>query len=349
MIALESLLQSIDQFVKLAGMLEVPKKLLEDTRAWARSVYCSRALWELDEEIHQSGLEPPRPPYKRNAAFVRALCLQNIKPGIENPMSIPLSLEDSKYLQPAQLADLQERMAGDFKPMSVLCHFIFSKAAALRIHNSAWSGLWTGNIYLYKNAEDIRLTEADLKRELADIDETVRHELQHLMQSYLAYSKAIGDGFGGIESMPEVGLPGKKIRSPQHYPNGAPKTKENKPDEADPLPHELRDIEFYPRLADTIADYKAVINKVPIQLRKMFFSAWVAQITSEEIGARINNLEQFRRIRSYRNVWLHDFVQVRSALTQARDFFAVLKNSQPGKYQKAVKEVFKELSGAGLV
>lgn len=110
---------------------------------------------------------------------------------------------------------------------------------------------------------------------------------------------------------------------------------------------ELRDIEFYPRIADNIQDYKNIVMNIPLGARAAFFKAWTSQISIDVFRDVMQS--EFRRLHGLRKMWGGVDIRVKVAVQDSRMFFDALKNLQPLKYRKAVAEVYKAVSGAGLV
>src|ERR1700678_4126275 len=171
----------------------------------------------------------------------------------------------------------------------------------------------------------------------------MRHEMQHMMQTHLAAIKAIPDGYGGVESMPYTGLPGKKYRIPGYDQSGKPLSQQK--DQGERLEHDLRDIEFYTELSDNLAEFKRIVPKIPLKLRSTFFKTWVGQMPiAPFISALAVNLSQ---ISGNKSIDLYHFNAERDALQKAQAFFSQF-NAIP-KYEKAIKVLYAELAKVGLV
>jgi hypothetical protein len=321
-------IEKVNQFAKLAGVIEVPPKMLSEGIAWAKSVYCQKVLKALFVgPLHENE-------GKQWRGHTIAECRKHIKERFSNPYSIKIDLKGSRYDSPPS--------EGIDHPMdeNVVCRFIFSEDVKSKItSNSNWKGLWNGMIYLFKNEDDLAIDLYSLRQELTDIEITIRHEMQHMMQEHLALLQAIPDGYGGIERLPQAGLPGKKYRTPGFDEYGRPMER------GQPLEHEQRDIEFYTNLTDNLDQYKRIINSVPLPVRQAFFKAWVGQMPIEEFGKLIDSIS----VSSGRHpkAWIIDFASVRAALQTSQAFFGRF-NAMP-KYDKAIKVLYSELSKVVLV
>jgi hypothetical protein len=279
------------------------------------------------------------PAFYKSIAFSYAECLKHIKNGMENPQPIKISLEDSKYFLPKELAAWQ----GEGR-INVICRFLFDRRVADRISSDCkWKGMWNGSLYLFKSQEAIPTAPAALKKELTDIEETVRHELQHLMQTYLSVIKATKDGYGDIENAPLAGLPGKKYRVPGYDEMGRPIKQEAGKER---LEHDVQDVEFYTELTDNLGEYKRVIPRIPLGLRKFFFRCWVGQMPVEDFGRRMN-VALLLRDKSNMNGWMLSYGDVQRALEKSQAFFGQF-NALP-KYQKALKLLSAELGKLSLL
>ena len=177
-----------------------------------------------------------------------------------------------------------------------------------------------------------------------------------------------------IKSLKGAGLPrkkslergkdpyGKEIKNPNDQ---APISEENK------TPHELRDVEFQPRISDTIAEYKNIINAVDPKFRKIYFQAWIAsiplqtfidqfiadhKIKEKEKAIKSNNdfeIKMSNRLDRINNtvIWntmYSDSDQIKKPLEKANGFFEILKTNNQ-KYKQAVKLVYEQLYNAGLI
>ena len=124
---------------------------------------------------------------------------------------------------------------------------------------------------------------------ISAIRDTVRHEMQHCGQDLLR--ELVG-------STEDAGLPSASIRDPKYDPSGDPRGRGNKRQE-----HALRDVEFYPRLADEVVEFIQYSLGIPKKSWGMAAKKWVG-------GSE-------------------------------KHFFGALRKSAPDKWKKAVAEFFK--------
>lgn len=156
---------------------------------------------------------------------------------------------------------------------------------------------------------------------------TLRHELQHAMQTYIKRKKQLPE---------EGGLPSAKIRSKDFDTRGF-KPGVNEKDQ----PHILRDVEFYTDLSDAVASARVLLKKYPKIIHKKIIDA----VINSDLTV-LNTLE-------YDDSELSQKLKVVSDITYAVErcyafyFFKNLYAGAPLKYQKAVKEFLKVLASEG--
>jgi hypothetical protein len=284
---------------------------------------------------------------KRNLGFLRAECLKHANPEFGTAYRLKMDFGDSKYFNTKELYQLYTKLTNDWRRPIIYCEFIFDEGRANKLYSeSKWSGMWNGSLYIFRSGDARLPSHYEIKDILDDIGETVRHELQHTMQSYIDYIKGLKD---------KAGLPGRKERSPyrnphgQYVPSGSANELAPTVRNPDRLPHALRDIEFYPRLADTIAQYKKVINRIPLPARKMFFSVWVAQSDIRDLERLVNQLADKANYHRPYDEWHLRFYAIENVLKREMQQFLLMKNEEPHKYAKAIKLMWKELSAEGLI
>lgn len=173
---------------------------------------------------------------------------------------------------------------------------------------------------------------------LTDLASTLRHELQHFSQTYLAYT------LGKLEG---VGLPSRKIQTPEYKQWMSPTHPSFQPDEARTrqllkrlkeegiLPrqinfHDLDDIEFYTELVDAIDDFKGKWSRAPtgpLNIAVKLFTGVIPEPNSHDKDwhEQMNALGGYEFARTFRG----------------NGAFLAWKARAPGKYQKALKEFVK--------
>jgi hypothetical protein len=132
------------------------------------------------------------------------------------------------------------------------------------------------------------------------IKEALRHELQHLGQDLKDF----------LDGLPRdtTGLPSRRIRSPGVNPAGHPTSGGER------LPHALRDVEFYTRLADEVDGFLLTIRNWPKNKWRDRVRAWVGDPVDPLLTSH---------------------------------FFKALRENQPAKWRKAVAEFIKAIGERG--
>jgi len=231
-----------------------------------------------------------------------------------------------------------------------------------------WRGLWVenphkgpfiGTLYLNDIFESMPSNLKGFQYSVNNLKITIRHELQHLMQDTIKLIKNLKE---------EAGLPPHKTRHKSYNPSGIKRKKlpnsELELDTEDPykrVRHELRDVEFYTRLNDSIDEFNLRKNKFPKELYPILAKQWVGgNINYYDIFNQISDIirdneYKKRGISNYESI-PHEMVieidkSIQYLLSEARYemtynkggdlFFQNLKQHQPLKYQKAVKEFYK--------
>lgn len=288
-------------------------------------------LWDMHAVIYGfeefvSQFEVYDKEYKTDIVFIDAICKQSIKEQFSNPYMLVFSLKDSPYFTQEEAID---------KHFEIMLDFIFTDVMRKQIYaKEEWVGLWTGNLFLYISRDE----PISIKDHFAMIDEVVRHELQHMMQTYLSESKSFLND-QGKKVLPPAGIPGKKYQMPGYNEYGRPSA--NAPQPTEMLPHALRDIEFYTNLTDKLDQYKAIVPQVPLPMRGDFFKAFVSQMPLVEFRGRMEKFLKENDRMDYNPFFLG------MAITKAQAFFDKLKGYP--KYEKSVKVLYAELSKLGLV
>lgn len=196
---------------------------------------------------------------------------------------------------------------------------------------------------------------SDFKK-LLDVNKaTIRHELQHAVQTYIKTVKKLKD-VGGLPSKhitdnTEFDHEGfSKNKSPAYFP-----IFNNLVTREHDQPHALRDVEFYTRLSDAVDEVKPLINAfnqvkgVAPELSSLVDSAktdFIRSYVTYSLGNTIVS-KLLRSMESHTNRTVKELsVTIKDLIRgmQENEFFSKLKSSQPAKYQKAVKEFFKEVN-----
>lgn len=286
--------------------------------------------------------------------------------------NIPISTNDIIFdMDASYFPFLKDKMPPDSK-ISIRV-FLTSKEGAKKIYNAeAWNGLWylnksnplksfLGTVYIVMNPrEDAKyFTNIEhIKVRLNEIKTTLRHELQHFIQTSIGQliKKLKSD-----DSKKEYagGLPSEKIRDQKfHYSGLLTQPSEDIPKniiekyidehgvEQEIIRHPLRDIEFYTRLSDEISRFKLFAKHLPVSLHQDYAKAWVKEIFFDDFEKKAK--QEFLKINNYdvgrTNIMLLSNMAInylnKTYMNQG-DFFLNLKNYQPLKWDKAVKEFIK--------
>jgi len=187
-----------------------------------------------------------------------------------------------------------------------------------------------------------------MPKELKDLLENP----QKLLQAKRKIMKKIRDNTGDKNEVERFYRILKQLNKMETEQKDLFKTKHQEQQRA--LPHGLRDIEFYTDLRDTITKFKQIATKFPLAAHKFLVSLFTAQ---EDISKELSynyfrdKLDDFR----LSDAWTTDYkmdLQLRGAfinyfpiIQECASFFNLLKQNQPLKYQKALKEFYKEVSG----
>lgn len=186
-----------------------------------------------------------------------------------------------------------------------------------------------------------------IQNKVFSIKKTVRHELQHLMQTLIT-KKIFNHNIRQTEEISGV----------QHHvvPHMMPKTLKNNivPDKIkkdEDLEHANRGIEYHTRITDSVDDFKFVINTLPKSIHEFYLKAWVGLISFEDFFPNLRNYK------AYHDYYGHDFFQrtnhkqdfanyFRNAykmLERNSAMFKSFKEHNFEKYKLAVKEFYKEV------
>lgn len=301
--------------MKTAGIWEPPPVMVEQIFDWALDQMCARMLFELDIEFAAE----PNPAYRQELEKVRQLCRQYTDEMIyENRVwqYFPIDLTNWKYLR-GPAPEFENPYIG------VSMQFI-------RPGTNYLGGLWDHNTNtLYVTLPLIRDEEYSvvhfnwLTHELYN---TIHHELQHMAQALLHKVKQLQQ----LEYVPpfEAGYPSRSIQNryrdlqqrPEHFPEDViqPGT----------MTHSLRDVEFYTDLRDEAEVLKRNLAQVPTKERLKVVKEFIDPTFTAQFDMDAITDEEYTRIKS--------------VLRRSR-FFQELRQYEPAKYRKAVKELWKEI------
>lgn len=314
---IEALIYRVDAFYKQAALLQVPAKLEKQISDWAVGTYCGSLLRIIDEAT-----QTKRP--SRNLIFAKAECMKHYKANYTNPQDFIIDLDDLHYFGDKDLAKL-----GIEHSATVRAEFVFNKERAKEIYGEHnWTGLWTGSLYIHVPppiSHEI-ITQEKIRNIDREIRQAVRHEMQHMVQTYIENLKDLKG---------RAGLPSKKISD---------KDVDERAQGLDQ--YYKQDREFYTLLTDSIERFKMVVGKLPMSLHNLLLDTWIGRTTYAELEKRF--MEEFNR--SHNTVSEDQSTegklrvmmpQVANSILIGSNLFSHLKRNSPQKYRKAVIEMYK--------
>lgn len=165
----------------------------------------------------------------------------------------------------------------------------------------------------------VKINSVDAFRKLLfEVRRTIQHELEHTVQTLLKRVLWLSE---------EGGLPSKRIRDESGGPSAI---------------HPLRDVEFYPNLADSLADFSLVIKDIPKEAHRMALAYWLGEISKHELRSQLA-----RQIKDEKKRF-----EVESDILFGADriiySFHQLKANQKDKWKKAVKVFLAEIQRRGF-
>lgn len=215
------------------------------------------------EGVHMVG-ELFTPDYTYN------LIIHNDRAGMEVDVMINDRLQETKKFDPkskwAAVSWLETKYAvandlDDLKDASIEAHLVATSKDHITLRfklvsDGKYEGLWDPNTWEMTiglpNNTISKFTATKFKRDISELANTVKHELQHVVQSLwgLVGQELMGTDIGG--------LPNTKIRTPNYDHNGIPLNHEIQLDQENPgfmkaeVDYPNRDVEFYPLLGTYI-------------------------------------------------------------------------------------------------
>lgn len=323
-----NIIETSNNFLIFAALLKAPESMVKEISDWAISLYI-KDCYDKTVQIINEKSEQYNYKYINHLKIQKGIFKKYIKPNLQNPKTFSIDLSNLPFSE----VDLNLIKSIGLDTISVT--FLNKKSEAKKYHNEGFSGLWQAPktmIIVKEIPEDLYTPQ--IEQDIIDIKNTVRHELQHLVQSYLHYGKAINE-IGG--------LPSRKIRDKEYNPHGYSTTQQSQ----QRVEHEKQDIEFYTDLTDSIEAFKENSRKIPKPLHKKFFLLWIGQKDLLDFkndfvtyikSLKLDTASSMNMINSLRStIYNVDFYN--SIFTSLHD-----DPAQKLKYEKAVKEAYKELS-----
>jgi hypothetical protein len=226
-------------------------------------------------------------------------------------------------------------------------------------YEGGWLGLWSarnitldevktdlvkqdrlplGTVYVYRNVKEEfaeGISAGDRKDALDELRDTVRHELLHMLQW----------AFKHLKSLTEIGgVPSRKFRDKNLDVHGRPLDELKVPvDPKKRVEHELRDVEFYTRLSDTVHEFQRARTILPLSMHAVMARAWVSLIERPAFREILKNAPELRHLSTSERALLFNRAESMIYNHGERNFFSNLKAQQPLKFQKAVKEFMKAI------
>lgn len=327
----DNLLKYSFEFIKESGLLKVPEKTLREVEEWALSVYFNMMHdYYFLPKLKQLGPSDLKPLEKVDI-------FSETKPNnyYKRKELIELLIECKRFITKKISPNTTFYIKSPFSDK------LFSFGAVFLLEDSPYrKGFWNSEEIKYQNDienDDIfklgfltLLFDAKIDYPY-DIDKieikaneikiTVRHELQHMMQTLIKCEH------GQINS-DKVQL-GKNIRE-TNFDN------EN-------LTHYHRDVEFYTDLNDSIELFKSIIVKIPLFLHQFYFDSWIAIFSVNSFWQKLESPEVKMFFRKQRITLERKFSFYEKELKQNGSMFESWKLHEPEKYKKAVKEFYKEV------
>lgn len=327
---------NISNLSKQAGLFEAPPQMVKAIYKWARERICGKVWSNIDKQIRKLTNDGTIPvPEEHDEELTRLNLLKK---------------ECQKYASwPWPTSRAQKAFNIDFagwkyvKDQESLSNFLKTKTLGkitvvlAFIKGHPYAGTWIteyNTLQLFFNDENVISNEQNiinLDSSLKELYGTIRHELQHLGQSYL---QLVPQLLEGSNTQFNAGFPSpdiqNKIRTRNLKPGEKPQT--NLP--IDPkveteIIHPLRDIEFYTNLTDNIDTLKTTLGWYPKSTRWEIVRAFIDPTFKPTFKQKI--VDDYSR-----KYMLEQMVVSR--------FFNELFLYEPEKYKKAVKELIKEVS-----
>lgn len=307
---------------KVAGLLKVPEDTLKEIQDWALSVYFSNAIKLLLN--------------KKDEMLKMNISSSNLNKLIVECKSYIKNENDAYFNDKRFEIKLPEF---NDKILFVEAQFLFHKEKLKsQIGITGFSGLWSkqknfGNIDVVGNVVgkifivhelEMPSSSEEIEKIVFDIKMTVRHELQHAVQTIIANSKKIK----------EQDLINKKIK--------------NKSIMKEYDDHIHQNIEFYTNLTDSIEEFKQIRFKLPEMFHRILFELWIAAITPKKFFDFVKqNIKQIQdvsvQVETMETIEEHTKNDNTSVIGKNYLMFFQIKNKEPEKYKKAVKEFYKAI------
>jgi hypothetical protein len=235
------LIDRCDNFMKWAGMLEVPPKMLDNLHRLLSIVYAGAVLNNLNN------IKDKTPEQEQLLLLVKQISSKPININNTITITIPLELADWKLIPSKKFIR--------HLPNNLMVTFSTKK---LENNNQGLFDFKNNQMHIYVHSINVDNVQT-FDTALINMKETARHELQHYSQ-LLLYRLA----HMNKRNLQEVaGLPPNKVR--------------NKKESIETI-HPLKDIEFYTNLQDSIDLFKRYIVNVK-KYKKEYAKSWIGSST----------------------------------------------------------------------
>ena len=289
------LIEKIEMFRKLAGELKVPEAVLKEASDFIVGCWCHYFAIYAKERVSYLSTRPKYRAAYDGAKLIYGMCRQlssNYNPELGTIKQILINPIDQPYITHR-------------KPVMIGVSLVVDEHKDKNIATGI-KGYWQpepptpkgevppkiikiGTVVIAGNFDNDASTIHDidqLQDRIADLRTTTKHELQHFVQEYLA-PYAGKAGYGGV--------PSAKVKDTAFYPEGQIRTEPTEEqipmfdlkDTDGRVYHELRDIEFYPRLSDAIESFASLQRHLPVLLHHDLAQAFVGQMPASVLTAKI--------------------------------------------------------------
>lgn len=336
----EILLKYSSIFLKEAGLLKVPEKTLREVEEWALSVYFAR----MHDHYFLPKLKELGPPDPEENTDIFSMKSNNYYKRKELKEVL---LECKRFITKKISANTTFYIKSPFSDR------LFSFGAVFLLEDSPLrKGYWNnqeikyqgdiedndsfklGFLTLWFGEKDIGYPYEATKIEpkANEIKRTVRHELQHMMQTLIKceHGQIYSDQVQLGKNIRETNFDIEKTNLPQK------------------LIHPHRDVEFYTDLNDSIDEFKSAIIKLPKITHQLYFNTWIDQINVEDFFVQIENLKAKivgpgkKRLLNKKE-FLFYFPEEHILLKDNNNIFWSWKEHEPEKYKKAAKIFYNEV------
>jgi hypothetical protein len=314
-------------FFKKAGLFRPPPNMLSDLIKRAVYIFASAALYEANK----------LPDSNEKRDLINEITKYSTKPLSSRHDVVTLldiNLDDWDYMNDKLNSLVKMWLKEGLLNETVKCVFSFTE------HEKQYQGMYefsSQKLTIYMGSPAVN-SVYEFNTKLDNIKTTVRHELQHFAQGLL--SNLLRKNYLHIDPKSKgdlAGLSPKKYRSKDLDIYGRPLARTNAKDYAE---HELRDVEFYTNLEDSIVLFKNYIQNLDLDsdLKRELAKSWVG-LPSSFKDKRLNQIENLDISEDDKEqLMLHAL-----SLSRPQYPFKTLKEKDENKWKLAVKIFWKEI------